>query len=215
MRAVLLLFVMAALSPLPRSLHAQAVSLGVRVGASKSHVVPDWAGLRRTGFTAGLSARLQLTRTLGLQVEALYSQKGWQDGDYRLFLDYLEAPVLIRLSAPPQFFGFRVAALGGVSATTELRCSWRSASGMDLQSASPPAVAQDCIGVRNQLNDFGLVVGVELERQLHPGHLTVEARYFHGMRNLSYAGNVLRNRSLAVLVGFAVDLWPGAGRLHN
>ncbi len=69
--------------------------------------------------------------------------------------------------------------------------------------------------MRNRLNDFGLVFGIELGRPVMSGSFSLEARYFHGTKNLAYAGNVLRNRCLAALLGFTFDLWPRPRRLHN
>jgi hypothetical protein len=217
MRVFLIVLVLAALLAAPVPLDAQRISLGVQVGANSSYVVPNWTERHRTGLVAGVSGRLQLTQTLGVQVEGLYSQRGWRDGDYRLYLDYLEAPVLLRYSPAPQLLGFRLAALGGVSASTEVGCSWRMTWGVATQGdfSPPPAVDADCIGVRNQLNDFGLVLGVEAERAIPPGRFSIAGRYFYGTKNLSYAGHVLRNRGFAILLGFALNLWSREERLPN
>lgn len=197
----------------PRTTVAQAVTVGLRVGATRSSVVSGWDGSRRNGITAGLSARLQVTPVVGLQLEALYSQKGRRAGDQHLFLDYVEVPVLVRLSLPHRLLGLTVSGLGGVTAATELSCRWRTASGVDSEPGAPISyvVDADCIGLRNQLNDFGLVAGAQLERRLAVGHLTIEGRYVHGTKNLSYGGDVLRNRSVALIFGFGLDVFPRRG----
>jgi hypothetical protein len=210
MRAVLILLVTAVSCPLARPIHAQAVSLGVRVGVSRSHVIPDWDGSRRVGVMAGLAGRLQLTDVLALQVEALYSQKGWRNGAYGLDLDYVDAPILVRVSIPPRLLGVTVSALAGVSVSRELSCQLRVGSGNDLQSPWPPGpvLLADCIAMRNHLIDFGLAAGAEIARALPRGQITIEARYLHGTKNLSYGGHVLRNRSFAVLLGVSLDVLP-------
>ena len=82
-------------------------TIGLRAGINTSFWSgPDAPGTdARLGVTGGLVARYQATPTVGIQAEALYSQKGVRDesiiddeGTYEL--DYVEIPVLVRLGVP-------------------------------------------------------------------------------------------------------------------
>lgn len=82
------------------------VAIGVKAGLNVATLSGDGtAGLDpRLGFAGGLQARFDLTPAVGLQVEALYSQKGAEDsegiddGTYQF--DYIEIPVLARVALP-------------------------------------------------------------------------------------------------------------------
>lgn len=184
---------------MPRSLPAQALSLGVRAGPSRSHLAGGAAGNRRDGFTLGIAARRHLIGQVAVQVEALYSQKGWSAGQSGLLLDYLEVPVLLRLSAPHWGPGVIVSALAGVSLATEVGCTWHRAVG------SP-----DCGGARDSRTDVGFVASLELEHRFSRGQGSFELRYVQGATNLSPTPTAIpiRNRSIVLLFGFTLDVPP-------
>jgi len=202
-RHTLLVAAAAACLLVPRPAPAQTFSLGVRAGAMRSQIASGSERRPRNGFTGGLAGRFRLTSRVALQVETVYSQKGWASGETGLLLDYLESPILVRFSAPRWGEGLIVSALAGGSVATEVRCRWRRS----VYFNSPPAEAS-CIGARDKRHDFGFVAALELERRLSPGYGTFEVRYVHGTTNLAPSGSVLRNRSFVLLLGFALDLPP-------
>ena len=102
MRLSLLLFALA----LPLASSAQT-TIGVRAGINTSFWSGDDTDLSeaRLGFTGGLVGRYAVTPTIGVQAEALYSQKGVREvvadntvSTYKL--DAIDIPVLVRLGVP-------------------------------------------------------------------------------------------------------------------
>ena len=91
---------------LPLVAEAQS-TIGVRAGVNASTWSGDETNLTegRLGFTGGLVGRYAITPTVGVQAEALYSQKGVREvvsdntvSTYKL--DAIDIPVLVRLGVP-------------------------------------------------------------------------------------------------------------------
>ncbi len=84
-------------------LRGQTLSSGFLSGLVVSQVDGDpYKGYYKAGFTGGVFLKKRTSRTLSLQAEIKYIQKGSSDGNrqegtntyYRMILHYIEAPVL-------------------------------------------------------------------------------------------------------------------------
>ena len=160
------------------SASAQGLEAGARVGPLYSTVSADADGSApsfawRLGYTAGGFARW-LLGPVGVQVEALYAQKGAavdeQGLDAQLILDYVETPVLVRVSRAA--LGGRAYLAGGAVPAFRVRARTRA----DFGGAVEEIDAADEIAPV----DLALVAAAGLER----GRLVLDARYAHGIRDI-------------------------------
>ena len=177
-----LLFFAAALALAAGPASAQP-SFGLKAGLNVSNFVGDDAGgsQARLGAVGGLTARLPLTPSVGLQLEALYSQKGdefdsafLEDGPLYVVdtrLGYLEIPAALRLSvpaAPALDLGVYAGGYVGVPVTSEV-----SASG-----AVPRDLEDDIFDFDVEARtDYGYLVGLDVGS----GPFYVDARYTQGL----------------------------------
>src|SRR2546423_5362289 len=87
-----------------REARAQSLWLEGRIGRSSAVQHTEFFGQAREyeplrGIAGGIAARADFTWWLSLQAEALYTEKGGQSGpNYLLRINYVEIPVLIRLT---------------------------------------------------------------------------------------------------------------------
>jgi opacity protein-like surface antigen len=179
---------------------AQEVSGGFKAGVNFANVTFDAEGAdisfdRRTGFVGGLFVIWPANTRAALQIEALYSQKGAKmeegGGSGEVELDYLEVPVLVRLSSdrsmPTSFNVF-----AGPSVGFRLRA--RAKSEFDGESEDED-ISDDI-----ERLDFGLAVGAGLEL----GRFIVDGRYTWGLVNINKedADEVkVKNRVFSVMAG--------------
>lgn len=155
------------------------------------------AGLdTRTGPVGGLFVVFPANGRLALQTEALFSQKGAEISEGgnsgRIRINYLEVPVLARVSSTPAGdAAFHV--FGGPSFA--FRLSAEGESTFDGEESSED-LDDEIEGF-----DLGLVVGAGVEI----GRVVVDGRYTWGLTNInaeaSDAGTI-KNRAFAVMVGF-------------
>ena len=148
---------------------------------------------RLTGFAAGVAFLLPGGSRGGIQVEALFHQKGARNllrFDDELRLGYLEIPVLIHLDVY-QRDPRAVYLVAGIAPAFTVRATYRD----DGESED----------VKDDIEDFdiGLVggIGVELKR------LNLEARYTHGLRSAFQDGDLdgsFKNRTLLFTVGYRI-----------
>lgn len=118
----------------------------------------------RLGFVGGAGLRFDVSPSLAVQVEALYSQEGAResDGSGTYELDYLDVPILLRLGAP---IG-RVAdagLYGGVQLGIPLRAEFDP----DFGPAEEEQTRTD--------------VGVALGADYGSGPISIDARYVIGL----------------------------------
>ena len=131
---------------------------------------------------------------LELQPEVLYVMKGARSEDIvdtKLLLDYLEVPLLARVTRG-RAGGTRYYLAGGPSVGYLLRGKTRADFGGSIEE----------IDIKDELEpvDVGLVItgGVEF------GSIVVDGRYTHGLSNIdkeSSEGQEVRNRAVSVTVG--------------
>lgn len=154
----------------------------------------------RLGFAGGLQARYDLTPTVGLQVEALYSQKGAKDqaeegqntvddGTYQF--DYIEIPVLVRVGLPVS----RLADAGiyaGPSIGIPVGARFDSAGDNDNRDI-------DYDG------DLSTDIGVAVGADYYAGPVGVDLRYTFGVTDVFEDGVGIpdaRNGAFAVSLGY-------------
>lgn len=119
------------------------------------------------GFVGGVQARFPFTPSVALQAEALYSQKGDQfDNDLGFTeatqLDYIEVPVMARLSVPLSPLldaGVVVGGYAGFPVKSEVTVDGTFESELDAST------------------DYGALVGVDIGS----GPFFVEGRYTFGL----------------------------------
>lgn len=134
------------------------------------------------------------TSWLELQPEVLYAMKGARSDEFvetKLLLDYLDVPVLARVTRGPRG-GIRYYLAGGPSLGILLRARTRADFGGAIEE----------IDIKDDLEnlDFGVVVagGVEF------GSIVVDGRYTHGLSDIekeSRDDQKIRNRAVSLTVG--------------
>lgn len=194
------------LVPLARSASGQSVLLSFMTGVSAStqsdlsftsaveRKGPRWAP------TVGVSAENRLSRTLRVQLGANYVKKGYWIPGYSLNDDYLEFPLLARLTLPVRGT-FRPSLLAGVAGAVQLTCSVDDRRfGISEIIYNP---GYQCGGHRTRRWDTSLMMGVGVEVGSGRTRPTAQVRYSHAVTNL-YAPDGSRgyNRSLSFLLGF-------------
>lgn len=157
---------------------------------------------RRPGWTAGAFGVLPLTTHVAVQIEALFSQKGSQvrvdaaDARATLELDYLDFPVLARVSGP-QSGRTRFHAFAGPSVAFRLAARRRLArTGESFSSGFVDNIEREV-----ERFDFGVVAGAGADSGRR---LVVDVRYSWGLTNLiddAPSGVAIKNRVLALMAG--------------
>lgn len=184
---------------LAASARAQGLEKGVRGGINLTKTTTSGEGAadaldwQLRGVFGGF-VTWRLTSWLELQPEVLYAMKGARSEEIvetKLLLDYLEVPVLARVTRGAAG-GTRYYLAAGPSAGLLLRARTRADFGGAIEE----------IDIKDDLEsvDFGVVVtgGVEF------GSIVVDARYTHGLTNIereSSGGQEIRNRAASVTVG--------------
>lgn len=161
----------------------------------------------RTGFHAGLFASFPLGRYVALVPAAAFSQEGTSvdigggvTGTFKV--DYLEVPVLLKVSAPLQGKGnLRPWVMAGPDVGFMLSCKVRA------ENATQSAEA-DCndptIGADTKSVQYSVVFGGGLDI----GRFTVGLRYQLGLSSIDDTGAEadVKNRVLALFAGYGFRL---------
>jgi hypothetical protein len=207
--SIILTFVLA-LGATPLA-HA-GLALGVKGGLSLSHVNADlFSTDNRTGFVGGVYGALGLSPSLAVQPELLFVRKGAKlfgthvsilgtdVGDLGLALDvdYVEIPLLLRLSLPTAG-PVDVRLLAGPVASFKLN--------EQLSTTGLVNVKLDTNQIK--ASDFGLAVGGAVA--IRSGSLAVvgEGRYTLGLTNISdlpFGGDV-KNGTIYAMLGLEFPL---------
>ena len=152
----------------------------------------------KMGFCAGGFITYSINDVFAIQPEVLFTMKGtkWDTGygaTITYSLNYVEIPVLFRLSMPNQrsvrpslFVGPYLAIKLSSKATLE-----SGGVSVDLDW-----------GEDVKTTDFGVVVGGGVDFALGSRPVTVDARYTLGLTSFYEAPDDLKNGVLSVLVGF-------------
>jgi hypothetical protein len=171
---------------------------GVIVGANfaKVEVTPDEGTSfdRRTGLVGGIFIGLPLGTGLTIQPEALYSQKGvkFKDagGETTIELDYLDVPVLARITAGG---GGGLALIAGPSFGFKLRARGKADAGGQTQ--------EEDLSDEVEPFDLGFIVGAGIRSKT----MFIDGRYQWGLSNINKSAldgtNEVKNRVFSVLLG--------------
>jgi hypothetical protein len=152
---------------------------------------------RRLGLVAGVWVRVPVSGRFSFQAEGLFSEKGIAfeetDGEGDVRLRYFEIPLLGRadLGTPGSTSGFYVFA--GAAPAFKLSARVRFEEG--------GTEATDDISDELESMDLGLVGGAGFEF----GRASVEARYTHGLMDISKneaETDKPKNRVFSVMVGY-------------
>jgi hypothetical protein len=158
----------------------------------------------KTGFNAGIFAKLPVTRGFSIQPELLYSLKGAKSdynnfvqgsGEYRFNLGYIEMPVLAVVNLGPNF---NLQAGGYAAYLTNANVKNVNNNG-DVQGAA------DLNADNFNRWDFGLAGGAAFDIE----NFTIGARYDYGLTHISKSGNFsetfaqgMKNAGFSFYIGF-------------
>ena len=183
------------------SAQEQSAAVGVKAGINFANLNFEGDGAtvnldKRKGVVGGLFVIWPAQGRVGLQTEALFSQKGAQieeGGDSaKIKLDYIDVPVLARFSSPvstgTSFYVFAGPSFG-------FRVSAKAESSVEDEDESEDI--EDDV----ERFDLGLVAGAGLEF----GRFLLDGRYTWGLSNINKVESddvKIKNRVFSVMAGF-------------
>jgi hypothetical protein len=187
MRRFTLLLVAALLVTAADSALAQKLTWGVRGGLNiatgdvQGEAFDQDVGTRN-GFHAGLLGDIEVSKNFGIQMDALYTQKGFGkgNGDIALSTSYVMIPILFVAKLPgtvsPHLYL-------GPELSLETSCN-ASIAGLDDIS---------CDDVRAETSDFprtkgadsGIIFGLGIDWEVGFGILVIDAMYDYGLTNIA------------------------------
>lgn len=179
---------------------AQQLQAGVRAGVNLANVSVDGDDSRpsfdtRAGLVAGAFVTWQAVSWLQVQPEVLYAAKGAsleQEGiDAQLILDYLEVPLLARVTR--RVSGTSVYVVAGPA------LAWR----LGAKSRAEFSGATEEIDLAGDVESFDL--GIVAGGGVDVGRFVIDARYTFGVRDIDADRTdavSMRNRVLSVTAGF-------------
>ena len=185
---------------------AQQRQFGGKIGPTIATVVSDSADQdgvyrRKVSLGGGGFVVLPLKGRLAVQIEALFTPKGGkfaaeQDVSSALLLDYVEVPLLGRITAARSSSrSFHVFA--GPSAGLRINAKFKVVSSGTVGSSG----FSDDISSEVERFELGMIAGGGLDAGRH---LVIDARYFWGLTDVNRDpsdGNHLRNRAFTILAG--------------
>jgi len=180
-RLALALSMLASLAGPPAS--GQSVRMGLVAGRSSAWQSGTLAySGSRNAVTAGIRLARGVTGGIAVQLDVLYSEAGAGTSPDLLHVDYITAPLLVKLTPLPHA-RLQPVALGGVAPAVEVGCTATYYSGNPADSSQGAPVA--CASRRSRYTDWGLVVGGGVELIVRGVTLSATARYTHGIVNLA------------------------------
>jgi hypothetical protein len=191
------------------AMDAQQLFVGPRLGGTSAVQHQSYAEYHRLGgITAGLDATLEVSSWIAFQAEASYVQKGAQNkGYYEMTLDYLEAPLLVRIGSPLGASSLRPFLTAGVAPGEEIRCSgYEGFPHVDvpldaIDPTLPGTRPLDCDSERKRRTDFGSILGGGLSFNSRGLQFTAEMRRTRGKDISGYSCCSLSNDVTSFLVG--------------
>jgi hypothetical protein len=175
------------------------VEAGVKVGVNMATMTVSFDGDKlandyrdnRTGIVLGGFVAKTYNGSVGLQVEALFSQRGVSfaaEGETAEFrVNYFDVPVLARIGTTTSG-GARLSALVGPTVSMKINRK------LTLNNRTEAEDYDDTSSV-----DLGLTFGGSVEIQ----RFIAEARYTLGLKDIDKdPSDVIKNRTLSLLVGY-------------
>jgi hypothetical protein len=184
------------------------VTFGVKAGANFATLAGDDVTDvdSRTGLVLGGLLVYDISELLAIQPELLYSQKGGSFSETlggetvsgTLKLDYVEVPLLLRLSVPAGSPDLRPSLHAGPTFAFEVSCKVSF-------TAFGDSGTEDCEddGDRRKF-DPGLGLGGGLDVAFLAGTLMIEGRYTMSLRTLDASGDEadVKNRAWSLTFGY-------------
>ncbi len=195
----------------PGTAGAQGVTLGGKFGANfaKADINDDQGERTRRGIVLGGVLGIPLHEAFGIQLEALYAQKGLAAEDSPderavLKINYIDVPVLAHVRIPNRSGPVRPVFYAGPVISFEVACSIEFEEG----GISGEAGCRDeDFGVDQFISaavDFGLTGGGGFDVDLGKTILSFEARYTHGFTDiLEEDATEIKNRVISAMVGLS------------
>jgi len=181
----------------PAPAGAQGVSVGLKGGAvfaSIPQITKDFDGTgidvgQRLGFIGGGFLTLSVAPGFAIQPEVMFTQKGSDasspDGDLNFHFDYIDIPVLARVSVgtgPARLYLF-----GGPSFNFNLKA--------ELDEGGDTSDVKDDV----ESSEIALVAGLGVEF----GKFLIEGRWIEGLQNISKESeDDYKTRTFAIMAGF-------------
>jgi hypothetical protein len=170
---------------------AQSARFGVKAGASLTSFTGTDAdnAKNKFGFNGGVMANFALNDMFSIQPEVLYSMKGAKrdgigNGDYRFNANYIDVPVLAKISTGATGLFFELGPQVGFLASAKLKDDSNSA---DIKDSFKTV-------------DFGYAAGLGFQAESGP---MVGLRYNGGITSVDKDSDAkLRNSAFQLYVGF-------------
>lgn len=188
----------------------QSVGLGLLAGLNSSSVStddPEFANIdRRSGLIGGAFLSISVLDYLSIRPEVLYSQKGVttnEDGfPFELNVDYIEVPILVKVTAPSSIGPVRPHFLAGPTLSFVSSCY--AYDGEDEEE-------WDCdeIDILVESNDTGLLFGAGVDASVGPVTASLGGRYTIGLQTVDADPDPIdvKNRVWAVTASLGVTLF--------
>ena len=152
-----------------------------------------------------------LSRTLEIQLEVQYVQKGAQERNdgvlVKLNHPYLEILLPLTVAVPSENSEFRLRLYGAPAVGFELSCKFVATDFTFSESAD---CSDERIGFETRSVDFGIAFGIGVDVPLGPGALTFDGRYDVGLTNINNVPTstvAVKNRVWQFLAGYL--FWLG------
>jgi hypothetical protein len=136
----------------------------------------------RNGFHAGILGDVEISKNFALQIDAIYTQKGFGkgSGDVALSADYIMIPILAVIKLPGKVSPHLYA---GPELSLETSCKV-SGSGLDNISCDD-ARADNSDFPRTKGADSGILFGLGVDWDIGFGILVIDAMYDYGLTNIA------------------------------
>lgn len=174
------------------------MTFGIKAGVNASTLSTEDSLLDTSniwGAAAGVFTGRNITENVGIQMEALFSQRGAKDNslgssETKLRLTYLDVPVTARFGS-----------------TTTNNVHFHAFTGPQLGIKLSAKAENDFIGNEEDLDDevkswdFGWTFGAGVEMN----NVSLDARYTFGLTNIDaseFSDGSIKNRTFTVLVGY-------------
>lgn len=214
----LVLGLIAILATLPGTISAQteigfrgglnfATFAGTVISGGDIVVTPE----SRTGLSLGGFLTLPVFSDFGIQIGAGFTSKGAKVNNTTVRFDYIEIPVLAKISLSREASNLALHFLGGPAISFRIDCSTRTESFLDGSTADSdcddPLVSGTTLK-SNEKTDFGVIIGAGLDVSLAPStSLLIELMYDIGLPELDRDfANSAKNLVFSILVGMSFKL---------
>jgi hypothetical protein len=198
---------LAILAPAPalsaQAHHATGIEIGTVLGYGVARLTGQESGLRTLGGVYfGFLVGIPVAGPLGLEPQTILTRKGGQLGaafpqsGFLADQVYVEAPVLLRLSA--RLGRLHLRGFGGPAPAIRLGCDVQE---LVASRTERPTCGQ--LAVTSSDLELGVVYGAGVD--LHAGSvlLRADARLVEGRQEMGPAGSRIRNRQWVGAVGFS------------